>query len=71
MEPVFMMAAQSAATAAAQAIDDGVPVQQVDYSKLARRLTADGQILAWTGPAKPATGDAPVSSHSRTNLSTP
>src|SRR6185369_4324448 len=47
MEPVFMMASQSAATAAAFAIDDNVPVQQVNYAKLALQLTADAQILTW------------------------
>jgi hypothetical protein len=56
MEPVFMMAAQSATTAAAQAIDDNVAVQQIDYSKLARRLDADGQILVWTNSAKTTAG---------------
>jgi hypothetical protein len=59
MEPVFMMAAQSAATAAAQAIDAGVAVQQVDYSKLARRLAADGQILIWTNSEKSTADQAP------------
>ena len=49
MEPVFMMTSQSAGTAAAFAIDDGVPVQQVNYSKLAAQLLADGQILTWGG----------------------
>jgi len=47
MEPVFMMASQSAATAAAFAIDDNVPVQQVNYAKLALQLTAEGQVLTW------------------------
>lgn len=47
MEPVFMMASQAAATAAAFAIDDDVPAQQVDYAKLALQLSADGQVLAW------------------------
>ncbi|MGN6644278.1 MAG: FAD-dependent oxidoreductase [Verrucomicrobiota bacterium] len=47
MEPVFMMAGESAATAAAFAIDDAVPVQRVNYSRLARRLTAYGQVLTW------------------------
>jgi hypothetical protein len=47
MEPVFMMTSQSAGTAAAFAIDDNVPVQQVNYSKLAAQLLADGQILKW------------------------
>jgi len=45
MEPVFMILGQSAATAAALAIDDGVAVQEVDYSKLRERLLQDGQIL--------------------------
>jgi hypothetical protein len=49
MEPVFMMASQSAATAAAFAINDDVPVQQFNYSKLALQLAADGQILTWDG----------------------
>ncbi len=47
MEPVFMMTSQSAATAAAFAIDDNVPVQQVNYAKLSAGLRADGQILTW------------------------
>lgn len=50
MEPVFMMASQSAATAAAFAIDDNVPVQQVNYAKLELQLTADGQVLTWGQP---------------------
>lgn len=47
MEPVFMMTSQSAGTAAAFAIDDTVPVQSVNYQKLAAQLLADGQILSW------------------------
>jgi hypothetical protein len=47
MEPVFMMTSQSAGTAAAFALDDQVPVQQVAYGKLAAQLRADGQLLAW------------------------
>jgi hypothetical protein len=45
MEPVFMILGQSAATAAALAIDGGVVVQDVAYSKLRERLLKDGQIL--------------------------
>ncbi|MFT5525982.1 MAG: hypothetical protein ACI9HK_003952 [Pirellulaceae bacterium] len=45
MEPVFMVLGQSAGTAAAEAIDDGVAVQNVDYAKLRKRLLADKQIL--------------------------
>lgn len=45
MEPVFMILGQSAATAAAIAIDDHVTVQQVEYAKLRARLLADRQSL--------------------------
>jgi hypothetical protein len=45
MEPVFMILGQSAATAAALAIDDSIDVQNVDYSKLRSRLLAYGQVL--------------------------
>jgi len=51
MEPVFMTLGQSAATAAAIAIDDKVPVQKVDYAKLRERLLADKQVLAWNSVA--------------------
>jgi hypothetical protein len=50
MEPVFMVLGQSAGTAAAQAIDADVTVQQVDYAKLRARLLADQQML--DAPAK-------------------
>lgn len=52
MEPVFMVLGQSAATAAAQAIDAKVAVQDIDYPTLRDRLLADKQILKWTGPKK-------------------
>ena len=45
MEPVFMILGQSAATAAAMAIDGGIAVQDVPYAKLRERLLADGQVL--------------------------
>jgi hypothetical protein len=45
MEPVFMILGQSAATAAAQAIDAGVAVQDIDYDQLREQLEADGQRL--------------------------
>lgn len=45
MEPVFMILAQSAATAACIAMDEATSVQSVDYSKLRARLLADKQIL--------------------------
>jgi hypothetical protein len=45
MEPVFMILGQSAATAAALAIDQGVAVQQVNVPTLQQRLRDDGQVL--------------------------
>lgn len=47
MEPVLMVTSQSAATAACLALDDGVPAQEVDYTKLESRLLKDGQVLQW------------------------
>jgi len=57
MEPVFMVLAQSAATAACQAIDEKVSVQKIDYKKLQDRLLADSQVLFWKDVQK-ATADA-------------
>ena len=45
MEPVFMILGQSAATAAVQAIEAGIAVQEVDYATLRARLLADQQVL--------------------------
>ena len=45
MEPVFMVLGQSAATAAALAIDAGVAVQDLPYALLRARLLKDGQVL--------------------------
>jgi hypothetical protein len=56
MEPVFMILGQSAATAAALAIDDGVSVQNVNYNKLRAQLLADKQVLEWPGPRAGAPG---------------
>jgi hypothetical protein len=53
MEPVFMILGQSAATAAAMAIDGGQAVQDVPYTKLRERLLADGQVLEFTAPPTP------------------
>ena len=47
MEPVFMALSQAAATAAAIAIDDKVPVQKVDYAKLKQRLLAARAVVDW------------------------
>jgi hypothetical protein len=43
MEPVFFALGQSAATAAALAIKSGCAAQDLDYTRLAARLVADGQ----------------------------
>lgn len=51
MEPVFMILGQSAATAAALALDGGLTVQDVPYAKLRARLLKDGQVLEFTGAA--------------------
>lgn len=45
MEPVFMILAQSAATAAALALDADLAVQDLPYSRLKQRLLQDGQVL--------------------------
>lgn len=47
MEPVFMIMGQSAATAAALAVERQVGVQDVPYAPLRERLLADGQVLEW------------------------
>ena len=52
MEPVFMILGQSAATAAALAIDANQAVQDVPYEKLKARLDADKQVLHYTAPPK-------------------
>ena len=52
MEPVFMILGQSAATAAALAIDGGYDIQDVPYADLKARLIQDEQVLAWVKEAK-------------------
>jgi hypothetical protein len=53
MEPVFMILAQSAATAASLALDGNGVVQDVPYARLRERLLADGQVLEWdASPAR-------------------
>jgi FAD dependent oxidoreductase len=54
MEPVFMVMGQSAATAAALAIDDRLPLQSLDYQKLKTRLLSDGQVLDFESAPAPA-----------------
>lgn len=50
IEFTFMVAAQSAATAAIMALDAQVPVQNVDYGKLRERLLAAEQVLEVPAP---------------------
>lgn len=45
MEPVFMILGQSAATAAVMAIDEEIPVQEIQYNKLKEVLKKDKQVL--------------------------
>ena len=52
MEPVFMQLGQSAATAAALALEAGVSVQKIDYAKLRTRLLQDRQKLEWRPAAQ-------------------
>ena len=47
MEPVFMVLGQSAALAAAEAIENNVAVQEVAYPQLKTRLLQAGQVLAY------------------------
>jgi hypothetical protein len=58
MEPVFMILGQSAATAAALAIDAKIDVQAVEYAKLRVRLLADKQVLEYSAPPRPGAIDA-------------
>jgi len=47
MEPVFMVLAQSAATAAAQAINEQSNIQQINFNLLREQLVKDRQVLKW------------------------
>jgi predicted dehydrogenase len=53
MEPVFMILGQSAATAAALAIDQNIGVQKLDYKQLEPVLHTDQQVLALSDRIKP------------------
>jgi hypothetical protein len=48
MEPVFMILGQSAATAAAMAIDGSLATQDLPYPRLRERLLKDGQVLEYS-----------------------
>lgn len=54
MEPVFMVLGQSAAIAACLAMDDGIPLQEVPYSELRKKLIENRQILDWTVSPEPS-----------------
>ena len=60
MEPVFMILGQSAATAAVLALLEGVPLQELDYALLRRRLLQDGQRLEWVPGPSPAGPPGPA-----------
>lgn len=55
MEPVFMVLGQSAATAAAMAVDNGVAIQDINVDDLQKQLRKEGQVLTW----KPRPSAAP------------
>jgi hypothetical protein len=60
MEPVFMILGQSAATAAALAIEQGVKVQELDYATLRERLLRDQQRLEWESAPTPPPPPGPA-----------
>ena len=59
MEPVWMVLGESAGVAAAMAIDAKVPVQDVPYQGLRRKLDALGQTLERIPPQPQKAPDAP------------
>ncbi len=59
MEPVFLVLGQSAATAAALAVDADCDVQKVDYRALRARLLQDKQVLDWAAPKRGAAPTKP------------
>lgn len=56
MESVFMILGQSAGTAAALAVEEGISVQRVPYGKLKNHLERDGQILKMPASSSPSNG---------------
>lgn len=51
MEPTYCVLGESAGVAAVQSIEESVPVQKVDISKLHERLIRRGQVLSWSPKA--------------------
>lgn len=62
MEPVFMILGQSAATAAMMAVDQNIPVQDVRYDDLRKRLVSEGQVLDIPANIPPAVAPIQASS---------
>ena len=70
MEPVFMVLSQSAATAAGVALDEGVSVQEVEYSVLRQRLDADQQIVQFAVHRSPPARSKPLGAPSSKKMQT-
>jgi hypothetical protein len=49
LEAQYMIIGESAGVAAAQAIDEGKAVQEIDIKRLQKRLVEHGQLLEWDG----------------------
>jgi hypothetical protein len=49
MEPTYMIMGESAGIAAAQAVDEGCSVQQIDMVRCTTALKDAGQTLRWDG----------------------
>ena len=49
LEAQYMILGESAGVAAAQAIDEGKAVQEIDVTRLQKRLLEHGQVLEWDG----------------------
>lgn len=64
MEPVFMVLGQSAATIAAMANEEQIPVQEVAYERVKERLLRDGQVLQTPPNLKSASNGKQVPSQS-------
>ncbi len=55
MEPQFMIIGQAAGVAAKMAIDEGVPVQDIDTARLTQRLRDQGAVMEYhPAPARPS-----------------
>ncbi|HEU0294476.1 MAG TPA: FAD-dependent oxidoreductase [Anaerolineales bacterium] len=56
MEPVYMIIGQAAGVAAKMAIDDRVPVHDVDTTALTARLRDQRAVVEWESPETPVVG---------------